>query len=146
MLFLDLDDFKLVNDTYGHDTADTLLALVGERISACVRPADLAARLGGDEFAVLLAPPSDSASAATVAQRLLDALAEPFPLRAGAVSVAASIGIATAEGAAATSDDLLVRGMLRCTARRGGARGDTSTTVEGASRSAPRSGRVIAAA
>ena len=78
ILFLDLDDFKVVNDTLGHEAGDRLLSSVAERITRSLRPDDLAARMGGDEFAVLLAPDTTIGDAVTVAHRLLDELGSPF--------------------------------------------------------------------
>jgi diguanylate cyclase (GGDEF)-like protein len=97
VLFIDLDDFKIVNDTLGHTAGDTLLVGVAGRLSSCIRPSDLVARLGGDEFAVLLAdraPASDSGldSAAVVADRIRQALCEPFTIEGHQVRVGASIG------------------------------------------------------
>jgi diguanylate cyclase (GGDEF)-like protein len=96
VLFVDLDDFKRVNDSLGHTAGDTLLVTVADRLRACLRPDDTAARLGGDEFAVLLET-ADADGAALVAQRIITHLAEPFDLDGTTVLVRASIGIALAE-------------------------------------------------
>ena len=93
VLFIDLDDFKRVNDSLGHTAGDALLVTVAERLRACLRPDDMAARLGGDEFAVLLET-ADADGAALVAQRIITHLAEPFDLGGTTVLVRASIGIA----------------------------------------------------
>jgi diguanylate cyclase (GGDEF)-like protein/PAS domain S-box-containing protein len=106
ILFLDLDRFKDVNDTFGHDAGDMLLKGVAERISACVRETDVLlrspelgggttlARLGGDEFVLVLAPLERPEDAAKVAARVLDSLTRPFNLKRGAeVTTTASIGI-----------------------------------------------------
>jgi len=94
VLFLDLDDFKMVNDGMGHDAGDTLLVAVGEALQACLRPMDTAARLGGDEFAVLLEDLEGTEAAGEVADRILGALAHPFPIGGRQVVIGASIGIA----------------------------------------------------
>ncbi|MGY1724871.1 putative bifunctional diguanylate cyclase/phosphodiesterase [Blastococcus sp. SYSU DS0533] len=97
VLFIDLDDFKDVNDSRGHAAGDVLLRTVAERLRGCVRPEDLVARLGGDEFAVVVHGGEDVARA--VGERVLLSLALPVPLDRGAATVHASIGIATASGA-----------------------------------------------
>ncbi|MFB3737624.1 MAG: putative bifunctional diguanylate cyclase/phosphodiesterase [Candidatus Velamenicoccus archaeovorus] len=97
VLFMDLDDFKTINDSLGHAVGDQLLAEVGERLKACLRTADTAARLGGDEFAILLEDGGDAVGAADVASRILHALDAPFRLEGKDVFVRASIGIATAD-------------------------------------------------
>ena len=94
VLFLDLDDFKAVNDTLGHDTGDQLLAAVGARIASTLRPGDTVARLGGDEFAVLLKNMEDEQIAARVAERITRQLAPPFAIGGNEISMQASIGIA----------------------------------------------------
>jgi diguanylate cyclase (GGDEF)-like protein len=93
VLFVDLDDFKDVNDTLGHAAGDQVLVAVAERLRACLRPGDTAARLGGDEFAVLcqISSPDEAAS---VAARLLDALLQPVKAEGTRIHVRASIGIA----------------------------------------------------
>ena len=78
VLFLDLDDFKPINDSFGHDAGDQLLMAVAQRIKACVRPEDTVARLGGDEFTVLLEDIADVRYAIAVAERIEESLAEPF--------------------------------------------------------------------
>ncbi|WP_380280930.1 putative bifunctional diguanylate cyclase/phosphodiesterase [Kitasatospora purpeofusca] len=97
VLFVDLDDFKVVNDTQGHAVGDELLVAVSLRISTALRASDTAARLGGDEFAVLVEDALEPADVGVIAQGLLTAFAEPFKLRAGAVRVSASVGVATTE-------------------------------------------------
>jgi diguanylate cyclase (GGDEF)-like protein/PAS domain S-box-containing protein len=107
VLFLDLDGFKLVNDTFGHEVGDRLLVYVGERVMGCLRLGDTVARLGGDEFAILLEDDVDAASAEAVARRLLEAMRPPVPLNGHEITVGASIGIALGRGGAVTSTDLL---------------------------------------
>jgi diguanylate cyclase (GGDEF)-like protein len=94
LLLIDLDRFKEVNDTLGHDHGDELLIEVAARLRAALRRGDTLARLGGDEFAVLLSDVPDRASVAELAGRLQDALRRPFALRGVAVELEASIGVA----------------------------------------------------
>lgn len=96
VLFMDLDDFKTINDSLGHAAGDRMLAEVGERLRNCLRAADTAARLGGDEFAILLEDGGEEVGAADVAARILEALEAPFQLEGKEVFCRASIGIATA--------------------------------------------------
>jgi diguanylate cyclase (GGDEF)-like protein/PAS domain S-box-containing protein len=97
ILFMDLDDFKTINDSLGHAAGDRMLAEVGERLKMSLRQADTAARLGGDEFAVLLEDGGDGVDAAEVAARILASLEGPFHLEGKEVFARASIGIATAD-------------------------------------------------
>jgi diguanylate cyclase (GGDEF)-like protein/PAS domain S-box-containing protein len=93
LLFLDLDRFKEVNDTLGHDMGDQLLKEAARRLTTCVRESDTVARLGGDEFTVVLGELDDPASAERVAQAILRELARPFHLGGEDVYVTASIGV-----------------------------------------------------
>jgi diguanylate cyclase (GGDEF)-like protein/PAS domain S-box-containing protein len=97
ILFMDLDDFKTINDSLGHAAGDRMLAEVGERLKNALRQADTAARLGGDEFAILLEDGGDGVDAAEVAARILASLEGPFHLEGKEVFGRASIGIATAD-------------------------------------------------
>ena len=97
ILFMDLDDFKTINDSLGHAAGDRLLAEVGDRLKNCLRQADTAARLGGDEFAILLEDGGDGVDAAEVASRILASLEGPFHLEGKEVFVRASVGIASAD-------------------------------------------------
>jgi diguanylate cyclase (GGDEF)-like protein/PAS domain S-box-containing protein len=97
VLFMDLDDFKTINDSLGHAAGDRLLSEVGDRLKNSLRQADTAARLGGDEFAILLEDGGDGVDAAEVAARILASLEGPFHLETKEVFVRASIGIASAE-------------------------------------------------
>lgn len=106
LLFIDLDDFKTVNDQFGHAGGDEVLAVVARRIQASVRPTDLAARLGGDEFAILLLD-ADQAQARQVADRILEALASPIRVSDGAVPVRASVGIADSAGSGLTAEAMI---------------------------------------
>jgi diguanylate cyclase (GGDEF)-like protein len=94
LLIVDLDHFKELNDTLGHDAGDQLLRQVGERLRAVLRASDTAARLGGDEFGVLLSDAGDDANAERVAEKILAAIAQPFPIKNVGLRVTASIGIA----------------------------------------------------
>jgi len=93
LLYLDLDRFKRVNDTLGHDAGDGLLNAIGERLGKCVRKEDSVARLGGDEFTVLLAEVDGPSGAAVVARKILDALSESVRVASQEVFVSASVGI-----------------------------------------------------
>jgi diguanylate cyclase (GGDEF)-like protein/PAS domain S-box-containing protein len=96
LLFLDLDQFKRINDTLGHDAGDELLCTVARRIKKCVREEDIVARLGGDEFTILLPNLRDALSAAHVAGKILAALNQPAQLTSQEVIVSVSIGITLA--------------------------------------------------
>ena len=94
LLHLDLDRFKPVNDSLGHEAGDDLLRQVAKRLRDCVRQSDVVARLGGDEFAVILDEIRDPLDAELVARKILAALAEDFPIRGRAVLISGSVGIA----------------------------------------------------
>lgn len=93
LIFLDLDRFKEVNDTLGHDIGDALLRDAAQRLSSCVRETDTVARLGGDEFTIILSDLDDLGSVSRVAQEILRKLSEPFSLGSEVVYISASIGI-----------------------------------------------------
>jgi diguanylate cyclase (GGDEF)-like protein/PAS domain S-box-containing protein len=107
VLLLDLDRFKIINDSLGHQAGDQVLVMVAKRIMASCRLSDTVARLGGDEFAVLLEEDVDEGAAEAVAERLLEILREPFLVEGRKLTVGGSIGIALHDGAAASTDDLL---------------------------------------
>ncbi len=94
VLFVDLDRFKVVNDSLGHGVGDQLLVAIAARLNRCLRPGDVVARLGGDEFTILLEDIRDASDATRVAERVQAALAEPFVLDGHEVFTSASIGIA----------------------------------------------------
>jgi diguanylate cyclase (GGDEF)-like protein len=98
VLFLDLDQFKLVNDSLGHAAGDELLAAVAPRIEQALRPGDTVARFGGDEFAVLAEDVRNERGATRIAERIAEALARPFILREREHFVSASIGISIGSG------------------------------------------------
>lgn len=108
VLFLDLDRFKLVNDTLGHATGDLLLKQVAARLFQCLRPTDTVGRLSGDEFAVILSELAETQNAGYVAQKILDTLSAPFDLKGSEVFVTASIGI-TLYPSDSESIDTLIR-------------------------------------
>ena len=106
-MFLDLDDFKLVNDSLGHNAGDEILVLVALRVRACLRDGDLPARLGGDELAVLLTPGSGPEEAQSVASRILARLAEPFMVDGRRITIGGSLGIASARPGECRAGELL---------------------------------------
>jgi diguanylate cyclase (GGDEF)-like protein len=93
VMFLDLDRFKLTNDTLGHSAGDQLLTQVGERLATCVREGDTVGRFGGDEFGIILADMRSPEDARLVAQKILDVLESPFLLDGHEVFITASVGI-----------------------------------------------------
>jgi diguanylate cyclase (GGDEF)-like protein len=107
VLFIDLDDFKVINDTLGHAAGDHLLVAVGDRLGSVVRASDLAARLGGDEFAALLWDTPDLSGSLRVAERLTMAMHQPFELGGSPVTVRASIGVAGGRAGIDSAGDLL---------------------------------------
>jgi diguanylate cyclase (GGDEF)-like protein/PAS domain S-box-containing protein len=107
VLFLDLDRFKVINDSLGHLVGDQLLIEIARRLQACLRPGDTVARLGGDEFTILLDPIRHLNDAIGVAERIQDALKTPFCLNHHEIFTTASIGIALNETAFTQPDELL---------------------------------------
>src|SRR5947207_12738064 len=105
--FLDHAECKPVNDSYVHDMGDRLLVEVGHRLQNCLRPEDTIARLGGDEFTVLLEDITDVRYAIRVAERIEEALREPFTLNGQETSVSASIGIAVSTGRESDPDEIV---------------------------------------
>jgi diguanylate cyclase (GGDEF)-like protein/PAS domain S-box-containing protein len=107
VLFLDLDRFKVVNDSLGHMVGDQLLMAIARRLEACLRPTDTVARLGGDEFAILLDDIRDVTDATRIADRIHRELTQPFQLNGQEVFTTASIGIAVSAAHYERADDLL---------------------------------------
>ncbi|MBA4381253.1 MAG: diguanylate cyclase [Sideroxydans sp.] len=107
LMFLDLDRFKEVNDSLGHDTGDALLIEAAQRIAACVRESDTVARLGGDEFTIILAELDDRASVERIAADILRSLSLPFELGVDTAYVSASIGITLYPEDATNLEDML---------------------------------------
>lgn len=107
VMLLNLDHFKALNATHGHQVADFVLRQLAERLNGCTRKSDTIARLGGDEFAVILEGLAEKQGAAIAAQRLLKALGRPLPLDSGDIVVTASVGVAFFPTDADTVDKLL---------------------------------------
>ncbi|HZQ77247.1 MAG TPA: EAL domain-containing protein [Acidimicrobiia bacterium] len=125
VLFLDLDRFKAINDSFGHASGDALLTAVSQRLSGCVRAEDTVARLGGDEFAVLVENLAGDAELELVAERIRDTFREPIVIDGRELVVAASVGIALSHTGDETADDLLRNAdlaMYRAKSGGGGAR------------------------
>jgi diguanylate cyclase (GGDEF)-like protein len=95
ILFIDLDDFKVVNDSLGHNVGDQLLRELGKRFLACVREVDSVARIGGDEFVIVLTGIAHRSDVSAIAEKVLEALAKPFILEGREVFISSSIGIAS---------------------------------------------------
>lgn len=107
VLFLDVDRFKLVNDSLGHTTGDHLLVAVAERLRRCLRPGDLVARFGGDEFTVFLEGLAGTGDAITAAERIAEALRAPVRVLGHQLFVSGSVGIAVSSGGPEDASDLL---------------------------------------
>jgi diguanylate cyclase (GGDEF)-like protein len=107
VIFIDIDDFKTVNDSLGHAAGDELLIAIARRLRDCVRPADVVARLGGDEFAIMLDRPDSQQEAIEVTERINHRLAERFSITGQNISVYASAGIATGHGGRMSPEELI---------------------------------------
>jgi len=107
VLFIDLDDFKTVNDSLGHSAGDELLIAVALRLRGCLRPEDLVARLGGDEFAVMVQDGDAETAGTGVARRIMDAFTHPVVVGPDSVAVHASVGIATNHQRTVAAEDLI---------------------------------------
>lgn len=122
VLFIDLDQFKRVNDTFNHQVGDELLVAVAERLGVLIRPGDTLARLSGDEFVVVCEDFDDVAEVQVIAARLVEKLAEPFKLPSGAISISISVGIECGPSTDADPETLLNRAdiAMYSAKRRGG--------------------------
>jgi diguanylate cyclase (GGDEF)-like protein/PAS domain S-box-containing protein len=107
VLFMDLDNFKVINDSLGHQVGDVLLTAVSERLQGCLRPQDTLARFGGDEFTVLLEEVANPNEAVRVAERILETFRSPFVLDGREAVVTVSIGIALGTASTKNSEELL---------------------------------------
>jgi diguanylate cyclase (GGDEF)-like protein/PAS domain S-box-containing protein len=107
VMLVDLDDFKLINDSLGHDVGDRLLTAVARRLEALLAPGDTAARLGGDEFAVLCERLDEEEAVGEIANRILEAVSQPLDLNGDSTVVTASIGVAMATGPGCRPEDLV---------------------------------------
>jgi diguanylate cyclase (GGDEF)-like protein len=107
VLFVDLDNFKNVNDSLGHEVGDQLLVAMAERLKRCIRPEDTVARLAGDEFVVLLEGVANLDDATHAGERITEASSAPFFLEGQEVFVSVSVGIATTTDASDKPNDLL---------------------------------------
>jgi diguanylate cyclase (GGDEF)-like protein/PAS domain S-box-containing protein len=107
LIFIDLDNFKVINDTLGHDVGDQLLSEVARRLKACVRQEDIVCRLGGDEFTVYVEDFADPQLLVSTAQRLVQAVSEPYQITGHDIFVTASIGISTYPNDGATISELV---------------------------------------
>jgi diguanylate cyclase (GGDEF)-like protein len=104
---VDLDNFKLINDSLGHDVGDQVLKIVSERLAACIRDGDTVARLGGDEFVLLVTEHGRDSGRLRVAQRVIAAIAQPFAIDQREFKVTCSIGIASFPHDGTDADTLL---------------------------------------
>jgi PAS domain S-box-containing protein/diguanylate cyclase (GGDEF)-like protein len=109
VLFMDLDNFKVVNDSLGHEVGDHLLVAVGQRLEGCLRRGEVAARLGGDEFTLLLENISSAGEAEEVAERIIRELRAPFAIEGHLIFATISIGIALSDTVGRGQGDLILR-------------------------------------
>jgi diguanylate cyclase (GGDEF)-like protein len=107
VMFLDLDHFKVINDSIGHDAGDRVLKSTADRLRMALRPSDTAARFGGDEFLILCEDVGSERDVILIAERLSEAVAQPISLQAGEIAVTTSIGIAMCGGGADKCEDLV---------------------------------------
>jgi diguanylate cyclase len=107
VMFLDLDSFKPINDTHGHEVGDRLLVMLAERLQEGLRASDTAARFGGDEFMILCEDVADKRDVVSIAERILRSIEEPFSLGSEQFAIRASMGVAIADGAGETAESLI---------------------------------------
>jgi diguanylate cyclase (GGDEF)-like protein len=123
VLALDLDNFKIINDSLGHQAGDGLLRVIAERVRGCLRSGDTAARMGGDEFTVLLEEVVDLDEITAVAERLVQALRVPVALDGREMFVTTSVGIALSAGLDTTAEALLRNADLAMYRAKSGGKG-----------------------
>ena len=123
VLFIDVDDFKDVNDSLGHEGGDALLVELSSRLNACVRPSDLVARLGGDEFAIVVTENDAGSTSAGVAERILEAMRRPFIVADVSLVVSVSIGLAVRRPDIENATELLRRADFAMYMAKGGGKG-----------------------
>jgi diguanylate cyclase (GGDEF)-like protein len=128
-LYVDLDGFKAVNDSWGHAAGDDVLRAIAARLAAAVRPEDTVARFGGDEFVVLCEGVSGGGEAMELAGRILAAVARPVPHGAGAAELSASVGLVVSDGRTGAAELIEAADTAMYRAKRGG--GDAVEIVEG---------------
>jgi diguanylate cyclase (GGDEF)-like protein len=109
VMFLDLDDFKPINDTLGHREGDAVLRLMADRLARCVRETDTVARFGGDEFVIVVTDVDDRKDVEALAQKVNEALSQPLPVDGGAAILHASIGVALYPDHAPDAETLLLK-------------------------------------
>jgi diguanylate cyclase (GGDEF)-like protein len=139
LLFMDLDNFKLVNDNFGHGGGDALLVAVTDRLLGCVRGSDTIARLGGDEFALLLEDGGDKAETIDVAERIVRAVRQPLTIRDREVAVSISVGIAFSEAGVGAAEFIADADLAMYAAKRRGR--DRYEIFDAARHQAPSTGR-----
>jgi diguanylate cyclase (GGDEF)-like protein len=123
VLFIDVDDFKDVNDSLGHEGGDALLVELSARLNGCVRPSDLVARLGGDEFAIVVTEDNAGSTAVGVAERILEAIHRPFIVGDVSLVVSVSIGVAVRRPDIDNATELLRRADFAMYMAKGGGKG-----------------------
>jgi len=123
LLCLDLDRFKIVNDTLGHATGDALLRLVAKRLLCCVREGDTVARVGGNEFVILQSALEPWKQAADLASRVIDVISSPYDVKGHRVSIGTSVGIAVPTNADVTAETLLAQADLALYSSKAAGRG-----------------------